>query len=92
MLSIGPVDLSIGTLFPNYTSTVLTVTDNLYANHAIRNNEIGIYFRPSKSRIETNGELTWGKYSFLHSFIFKFPDLMMIYYKVVLTRRRSSAQ
>ncbi|KAF7980816.1 hypothetical protein HWV62_36432 [Athelia sp. TMB] len=57
ILGIGPVDLSIGS---DSTQGLLpTITDNLFAQHKIPNNEIGIFFKPAQSS-GGEGELTWG--------------------------------
>jgi cathepsin E len=60
ILGIGPVELTVGTLSPHTTSTVPTVTDNLFSQGTISKNEIGISFEPTTSEDVVNGELTWG--------------------------------
>lgn len=58
ILGIGPVDLTSGTV--TNTSTVPTVTDNLYTQGTISTEEIGISYAPTASIGEINGELTFG--------------------------------
>jgi cathepsin E len=60
--SIGPTNLTIGSLFPDNSIIVPTVTDNLVQQGTIKENVIGIYFQPSNSTfsIDVNGELTFG--------------------------------
>ena len=54
----------VGTLSPDTTSTVPTVTDNLFAHGTISENEIAISFEPitDSSGTQINGEVTWGVY------------------------------
>ena len=63
--SIGPVDLTQGTLSTN--ELVPTVTDNLFAQKTIPTNSIGISYEPTTASPDTpdapgvmNGELTFG--------------------------------
>ncbi|KAG6877494.1 hypothetical protein C0993_006764 [Termitomyces sp. T159_Od127] len=58
--SIGPVDLTQGTLSPDFTSLVPTVTDNAFSSGLISGNEIGISFEPTTSIEALNGEISWG--------------------------------
>ncbi|PPR05338.1 LOW QUALITY PROTEIN: hypothetical protein CVT26_011601 [Gymnopilus dilepis] len=58
--SIGPVDLTEGTLIPSIFSTIPTVTDNLFSQGTIPAHEIGISFQPSITGNDLNGEITWG--------------------------------
>ncbi|KIK01963.1 hypothetical protein K443DRAFT_677972 [Laccaria amethystina LaAM-08-1] len=60
ILGIGPVGLTAGTLFPATTSTVPTVTDNLFNQGLIPANQVGIYFAPTTQQSVQNGELTYG--------------------------------
>lgn len=60
ILGIGPVDLTVGTLYPATTSTVPTVTDNLFNQGLIPANQVGIYFAPTTQQSVQNGELTYG--------------------------------
>jgi cathepsin E len=62
ILGIGPVDLTSGTLSPATTSTIPTVTDNLFSQGVISANSIGISFEPTTSAEIVNGEITWGEY------------------------------
>ena len=50
----------IGTLFPNTSACVPTVTDNAFAQGLIDAHEVGISFAPTTSLEITNGELTFG--------------------------------
>jgi len=59
ILGIGPVDLTEGTV--SNTTTVPTVTDNLFAQGTIKENSIGISYVPTTSATSAaNGELTFG--------------------------------
>ena len=58
---IGPADLTEGTLSLSPSSTIPTVTDNLYEQHSIFAYEIGISFEPTSTTPNENGEITWGK-------------------------------
>jgi cathepsin E len=60
--SIGPKDLTLNTTFPDNSSIVPTVTDNLVQQGTIKQNVVAVYFEPSNSTsdINLNGELTFG--------------------------------
>ncbi|RPD60577.1 acid protease [Lentinus tigrinus ALCF2SS1-7] len=60
IVGIGPVDLTCGTLFPDETECIPTVTDNAFAQGLIDAHEIGISFEPTDGIDVTNGELTFG--------------------------------
>ncbi|KAM6496767.1 aspartic peptidase A1 [Amanita muscaria] len=62
ILGIGPVDLTKGTLSPDSSATIPTVTDNAFSSGQIRANKIGVSFEPvqGSSQSSQNGELTWG--------------------------------
>ncbi|KAI8989240.1 acid protease [Trametes punicea] len=60
IIGIGPVDLTCGTLFPDVTECIPTVTDNAFSQGLIPAHEIGIAFAPIQSLESTNGELTFG--------------------------------
>ncbi|KAK0233810.1 aspartic peptidase A1 [Armillaria fumosa] len=60
ILGIGPVELTEGTLSPATTTLIPTVTDNLYSQGSITNDEIGVYFAPTTQDEVVNGELSWG--------------------------------
>ncbi|CAL1694550.1 unnamed protein product [Somion occarium] len=60
ILGIGPVDLTTGTLSPDTSSTVPTVTDNLFSQGVITSNLVAVSFEPTTSLSSTNGELTFG--------------------------------
>lgn len=57
--SIGPVDLTSGTL--SSSQPVPTVTDNLFSQGTISTEAIGIFYEPTtSSNAVMNGELTFG--------------------------------
>ncbi|KAF8910133.1 aspartic protease [Gymnopilus junonius] len=60
IIGIGPVDLTEDTLSPATSSTIPTVTDNLFSQGTISAHEIGISFEPSITGDDLNGEITWG--------------------------------
>ncbi|KAF7792263.1 hypothetical protein EIP86_003299 [Pleurotus ostreatoroseus] len=60
ILGLGPIDLTVGTLFPDSSSSVPTVTDNAFDQGSIPVDSVGIFFQPIISNPDTNGELTFG--------------------------------
>ncbi|KAL4245114.1 Polyporopepsin [Abortiporus biennis] len=60
ILGIGPVDLTVGTLRPHTSSSVPTVTDNLFSKGVISANLVSVSFAPTNSISSVNGELTFG--------------------------------
>ncbi|KAI0653597.1 aspartic peptidase A1 [Cubamyces menziesii] len=60
VLGLGPGDLTIGTLSPDKTSLILTVTDNLYFQDIISSYVLSISFEPPIDGPVVNGELTFG--------------------------------
>ncbi|KAH7886050.1 aspartic peptidase domain-containing protein [Phlebopus sp. FC_14] len=60
IVGIGPVDLTQGTLTNEPSTTIPTVTDNLYTQGTISQEVIGVFFAPTTSTSSTNGELTFG--------------------------------
>jgi len=58
ILGIGPVDLTDGTV--SGTSSVPTVTDNLYTQGTIPTEVVGVFYAPTTIESTTNGELTFG--------------------------------
>jgi hypothetical protein len=57
--SIGPVDLTVGTVAGN--DPVPTLTDNLFKQGTIPTESIGIFYQPTTSAVAVaNGELTFG--------------------------------
>jgi len=60
ILGIGPSDLSVGTLWPDNSSAIPTVTDNLYQQGKISQNLVALYFEPTNSTSVTNGEVIFG--------------------------------
>ena len=58
---LGPVDLTVGTLFPSFLTPIPTVTDTLFSEGTISTDEVGISFEPITSGPpQSNGELTFG--------------------------------
>ncbi|KAI0643937.1 acid protease [Trametes meyenii] len=60
ILGIGPTGLTVGTLSPDTTSTVPTVTDNLFAQGTISQDLVAVSFEPTTQPEVVNGELTFG--------------------------------
>ncbi|TFL03666.1 acid protease [Pterulicium gracile] len=63
ILGIGPVGLTRGTLQPNRSEFVPTVTDNLFKSKKINYNSVAVSFVPTIGLDEegqASGELTWG--------------------------------
>jgi len=60
ILGIGPLDLTSDTLSPATTSTIPTITDNLFSQGVISAHSIGISFEPTTTPDIVNGEITWG--------------------------------
>jgi hypothetical protein len=61
VLGLGPVDLTIGSLSPDTTQSIPTVTDNAFAEKLIPADEIGISFEPALGdNVARNGEIAWG--------------------------------
>jgi len=60
IIGIGPVDLTSDTLSPDTSSTIPTVTDNLFSQGIITSNLVAVSFAPTTSESSTNGELTFG--------------------------------
>jgi cathepsin E len=58
--SLGPNDLGLGTLSPDNTSVIPTVTDNLYGQRKIERNLFAVSFEPTTQDSAINGELTFG--------------------------------
>ena len=60
IVGIGPVDLTEGTLTKEESTTIPTVTENLYTQGMISEIVVGVSFEPTTSEEVTNGELTFG--------------------------------
>ena len=58
--SVACLISSPGTLIPDVTQCIPTVTDNAFAQGLIDAHEIGISFEPTTSVNNQNGELTFG--------------------------------
>jgi cathepsin E len=52
--------LTLGTLIPNNTDAIPTVTDNLFKQGKIEQRLIAVSFEPTNSTLTTNGEITFG--------------------------------
>ena len=61
-LIIVVLHIHVGTLSPDTSGSIPTVTDNLLSAGTISAHEIGISFEPitSSSGEQLNGEITWG--------------------------------
>ncbi|KAI0675925.1 aspartic peptidase A1 [Trametes maxima] len=60
IIGLGPTDLTLGTLSPEVGATIPTVTDNLFAQGHISDDQVAISFEPTQSPEIVNGELTFG--------------------------------
>jgi cathepsin E len=60
ILGLGPVDLTLGALFPDSDSTVPTIVGNAFSQGLISADEISIAFQPTDVSSSVNGVLTWG--------------------------------
>ncbi|KAN0135184.1 aspartic protease [Lactarius tabidus] len=60
VLGLGPDDLTIGTLSPDSSTSVPTVTDNLFLQGTIPADLLAVTFEPTTSTSMKNGELTFG--------------------------------
>ncbi|KAH9046277.1 aspartic peptidase A1 [Lactarius hengduanensis] len=60
ILGIGPVDLTLGTLYPDINTSIPTVTDNLFSHGTITSNLVAVSFEPTTTTSVKNGELTFG--------------------------------
>ncbi|KAF5312927.1 hypothetical protein D9619_002596 [Psilocybe cf. subviscida] len=60
ILGIGPVDLTVDTLSPATSSSIPTITDNLFSQGIISAHSIGISFEPTTQESVFNGEIAWG--------------------------------
>ncbi|EMD38104.1 hypothetical protein CERSUDRAFT_152732 [Gelatoporia subvermispora B] len=60
ILGIGPVDLTLGTLFPNTGATIPTVTDTGFTQGSLTAHEVSVSFQPTTQDVSVNGVLTFG--------------------------------
>ncbi|KAG6380940.1 aspartic peptidase domain-containing protein [Boletus reticuloceps] len=60
ILGIGPEDLTQGTLTQETNTEIPTVTQNLFSQGTISEIVVGVFFAPTTSQTDTNGELTFG--------------------------------
>ncbi len=61
LCSIGPVNLTLGSLFPSKHSSIPTVTHNLFKHGAIATELVSVSFEPTTVSSIKNGELTFGR-------------------------------
>ncbi|KAJ8468406.1 hypothetical protein ONZ51_g9666 [Trametes cubensis] len=59
-VSSGPTGLTIGTLNPDTTTSIPTVTDNLFSQSYIEDDIVSIYFQPTQANNVVNGVLSFG--------------------------------
>lgn len=52
--------MTLGKLIPNNSKAITTVTDNLFEQGTIPQKLIAVFFKPTDSNLETNGELMFG--------------------------------
>ncbi|KAG8219573.1 aspartic proteinase [Butyriboletus roseoflavus] len=60
IIGIGPEILTEGTLTNEPYTEIPTVTQNLYTQGTIAQEVVGVFFAPTTSTSDTNGELTFG--------------------------------
>jgi len=60
VLGLGPDDLTIGTLSPDTTTAIPTVTDNLFLQGTTPADLLGVSLEPITTTPDKNGELTFG--------------------------------
>ena len=60
VLGVGPVALTLGTLTPDTSSLVPTVTNNLFMQHTIPVESVAFYFEPTNNIFSRNGEMMFG--------------------------------
>ena len=57
---LGPSDLSIGTLNPDNSKAIPTVTNTLFLQSVINQNLVALFFEPMNQTSVVNGEMTFG--------------------------------
>jgi hypothetical protein len=57
---IGPTDLTLGVLYPDYNMITPTVTDNLFHQGKIQKHQVAVSFEPTNFFPTVNGEMTFG--------------------------------
>ncbi|KAI0773211.1 acid protease [Trametes elegans] len=60
ILGVGPSGLTLGTLSPDVSSSIPTVTDNLFSQGVIPATLLSVSFQPTQTDNNINGELTFG--------------------------------
>ncbi len=58
--SLGPKNLTLGTVHPDNTTVIPTVTDTLFAQGKIKQNLVAISFEPTNSTLALNGQVAFG--------------------------------
>lgn len=54
IVGVGPVDLTLATLFPDVKATVPTVMNNLVSQNLIKEQVLGVYFAPATQYSDTS--------------------------------------
>lgn len=60
ILGVGPSSLSRDTVYPDQSRTVPTIVDTAFDRRKITTRQLGVYFEPTISRYDQNGEITIG--------------------------------
>ncbi|THH26973.1 hypothetical protein EUX98_g7218 [Antrodiella citrinella] len=60
VIGLGPNDLTVGTLSPDVNTAIPTITDSLFSQAVISQNQVAISFEPTTTFPNTNGEITFG--------------------------------
>ncbi|KAH9832517.1 acid protease [Rhodofomes roseus] len=60
IIGVGPIDLTVGTLYPAEDAEIPTVMDNALAQGLIPTEVLGVSFAPATGYNDTNGALTFG--------------------------------
>jgi hypothetical protein len=60
ILGVGPIDLTQGTVTGLGDNEIPTVVNNLFSQGTITEPTLGVFFAPTTSESETNGELAFG--------------------------------
>ena len=60
LYSLGPRNLTIGSLSPSTVSSIPTITDSLYSQGMTSSNMVSVSFEPTNTSSAMSGELTFG--------------------------------
>ncbi|KZT00441.1 acid protease [Laetiporus sulphureus 93-53] len=60
IIGVGPMDLTLDTLYPGVNAEIWTVMNNAYEQGLILEQLLGVSFAPADSYSDTNGALTFG--------------------------------